>query len=91
MGNCLLDSGLHGHLPGFGVRTGYLAEFRLAVAHQEVDAILGCVFDVGQLFANSREDDVVGGHAVVQHQTDFSLRQHIIDTYVRTQDIQVPF
>ena len=52
-----------------------LAQFRLVVAHQEVDSALGRVLDQGELLAHAAQNDVLRGNAVALHQHHLVLEQ----------------
>lgn len=62
------------HLLGTGVAARYLAELCFIITHQEVNAILSSVFNLGDLFANTTVDDVFRGYTMTLHQLEFRLR-----------------
>lgn len=48
----------HQHVLDVRVAAGNLAQLHFVVAHQEVDAVLGSILHLGQLFRNAAENDV---------------------------------
>lgn len=56
------------------VSTGDFPELGLVIAHQVVHTVLGSMFDVWLLFANTRKDDVLRRDIMVEYHWDFSLK-----------------
>lgn len=52
----------------------YLGQLRLIFTHKVPDVVLGCVLDMCQLFENTRQDDAVWWHTVLQNQGHLSLK-----------------
>lgn len=61
-------------LLGIGVAARNLAELRFIIAHQEVDAVLSSVFNLGHLFANAAVDDVFRGNTMTLHELQLRLK-----------------
>lgn len=55
------------------MQAGNLGQLSLVLANKVLNVIFGSILDVGQLLANTGQDDVFCGHAVLQHHVDFSL------------------
>lgn len=57
-----------------------LAQLRFIITHQEVNAVLSSVFDVGHLFANTAVDDVFRGNTMALYQLKLRLKYTEIKT-----------
>lgn len=69
---------VHQHVLGIGVAARNLTQLCFVITHQDVNAVLGSILDVGHLFANTTVDDVFRRNTKALYQLQLRLKHRYL-------------